>query len=128
MLELRDYFTKYFVVVKAKKEEYLDEAGKPTRTLAVGCRLRRLPQLPPGLRVLQRGVQRGVRKRKGQKKDQKRKERFTLQVNYLVIDIDLLGIKNYKIEFISKYNVDVWRNQTKGRTAGEVFWWNQRQL
>ena len=124
MLELRDYFTKYFVVVKAKKEEYLDEAGKPTRTLAVGCRLRRLPQLPPGLRILQGGV----RKRKGQKKDQKRKGRFTLQVNYLVIDIDLLGIKNYKIEFSLKYNVDVWRNQTKGRTTGEVFWWNQRQL
>ena len=124
MLELRDYFTKYFVVVKAKKEEYLDEAGKPTRTLAVGCRLRRLPQLPPGLRILQGGV----RKRKGQKKDQKRKEKVTLQVSYLVINIDLFGIMNYKIEFSLKYNVDVWRNQTKGRTTGEVFWWNQRQL
>ena len=122
MLELRNYFTKYFVVVKAKKEEdsekktttvkrkieeYLDEAGKPSRTLAVGCKQRRLPQ---GLRVLQRGV----RKRKGQKKDQKRKEKVTLQVNYLVINIDLLGIKNYYIEFIPKYNVVVWRNQTKG--------------
>ena len=107
MLELRNYFTKYFVVVKAKKEEYLDEAGKPSRTLAVGCKQRRLPQ---GLRVLQRGVC----QRKGQKKDQKRKEKVTLQVDYLVINIDLLGIKNYYIEFIPKYNVDVWRNQTKG--------------
>ena len=49
----------------------MDAAGKPTRHLAVGCRLRRLPQLPPGLRVLQGGVH----KRKGQKKDQKRKEK-----------------------------------------------------
>ena len=88
----------------------MNEAGKPTRPLAVDCRLQRLPQLPQGLRVLQRGV----RKRKGQKKDQKRKEKVTLQVNYLVINIDLLGIKNYYIEFIPKYNVDVWRNQTKG--------------
>ena len=88
----------------------MDEAGKPTRHLAVGCRLRRLPQLPQGLRVLQRGV----RKSRGQKKDQKRKDKVTLQVNYLVINIDLLGIKNYYIEFIPKYNVDVWRNQTKG--------------
>ena len=88
----------------------MDEAGKPTRPLAVDCRLRRLPQLPQGLRVLQRGV----RKSKGQKKDQQRKEKVTLQVNYLVIDIDLFGIKNYYIEFIPKYNVVVWRNQTKG--------------
>ena len=99
MLELRNYFTEYIVVVKAKKKEELER--KTVTYYGV---------LPQGLRVLQRGA----RKRKGQKKDQKRDETVTLQVNYLVIDIDLFGIKNYYIEFTPKYNVAVWRSQTKG--------------
>ena len=92
MLELRNYFTKYLVVVKAKKEEQRKERGV-------------LESQQDYLNYLQ-----GY----GYNKEEFTKERSKERPEKKRKGLHYLLDKNNYIEFTLKYNVGIWRNQTKG--------------